>query len=100
MSLVTRPSLFRFAALLAFLAMLLPVVAAANSCTDCLWGADSPECCPHSCCSCCVQLSPAPTLFLGTVPAHAGADLVEGAQDPHVAPDPRDVLHVPKIPLA
>jgi hypothetical protein len=91
--------MLRFAALLAVLAMLLPMAALADSCVDCLWAASS-ACCPPSCCPCCVQLSPAVRVSLGTAPAPADADLAEWAQERHAPPDPRDVLHVPKPSLA
>lgn len=96
---MARPSLLRFVALLAFVAMLMPMVALTDACVDCLW-ANSTDCCPPSCCPCCVQLSPALNTFLGTAPAHAEADLAEGAQNRPVSPDPGDVLHVPKLSLA
>jgi hypothetical protein len=96
---MARSSLLRFAALLAFLAMLMPMAALADSCVDCL-GTDSGDCCPPSCCPCCVQLSPALPAFLGTAPAHAEAVLAERAQERHASPDPRDVLHVPKTSRA
>jgi hypothetical protein len=97
---MAHPSLFRLAALLAFLAMLVPMAALADSCVDCLWGANSTDCCPPACCPCCCQLSPALTAFLATAPGHREADLGEGAQERPVSPDPRDVLHVPKLALA
>src|SRR5262245_33264496 len=96
---MTRSSVFRFAILFAFLATLLPMVALADSCADCL-GAACSDCCPPACCPCCVQLSPAVTPVLGTAPAVAEADLAEGAQERPVSPDPRDVLHVPKTSRA
>ncbi|HEX6904213.1 MAG TPA: hypothetical protein VF789_31175 [Thermoanaerobaculia bacterium] len=96
---MARPSMLRFAVLLGILAMLLPVAALADSCTDCL-GADSVDCCPPSCCPCCLQLSPAPAAVLGAAPAHAEADLAERAPERHASPDPRDVLHVPKTSRA
>lgn len=96
---MARSSVLRCFALLALLAMLLPMAALADSCVDCL-GAASLGCCPPACCPCCVQLSPAVTAFLGMAPSPAGADLAESAQDPHVSPDPRDVLHVPRLSLA
>ena len=91
--------MLRFAALLAVLAMLLPLAALADSCVDCL-GAASSDCCPPACCPCCVQLSPALAASLGAAPAPADADLAEGAQERPVSPDPRDVLHVPKLSRA
>lgn len=96
---MARSSLLRFAALLGILAMLLPVAALADSCADCL-GAESSDCCPPSCCPCCVQLSPALAAFLGAAPAQAEADLAERAPERHAPPDPRDVLHVPKTSRA
>jgi hypothetical protein len=88
--------MFRFAALLAVLAMLLPMAALADSCVDCL-GAASSDCCPPACCPCCVQLSPVVRVFLGTAPAPAEADLAEWSEERHASPDPSDVLHVPKL---
>jgi hypothetical protein len=96
---MARSSLLRFAVLLAVLAMLLPVAALADSCVDCLDTASS-DCCPPACCPCCVQLSPALAASLGMAPVPAEADLAEGGQDRHAPPDPRDVLHVPKLSLA
>jgi hypothetical protein len=93
---MARPSLLRFAALLAVLAMLLPMAALADSCVDCLDAASS-GCCPPACCPCCVQLSPALAASFGTAPVPAEADLAEEAQDRHASPDPGDVLHVPKL---
>lgn len=89
----------RFAALLAVLAMLLPVAALADSCVDCLWAA-SPGCCPPACCPCCVQLSPALTVSHGADPGLPWENLPEAMQDRRASPDPRDVLHVPKLSLA
>ena len=96
---MARLSLIRFAALLAVLAMLLPMAALADSCADCLWGA-SPDCCPPSCCPCCVQVSSALTVSHGADPGLPGGRLTEAAQDRRASPDPRDVLHVPKLSLA
>ena len=95
---MARSSVLRFSALLAVLAVLLPMAALADSCADCLW-ASSSDCCPPSCCPCCVHLAPAPAASLGAAPAHAEADLAEGSRDRHTSPDPRDVLHVPKLSL-
>lgn len=93
---MARSPLLRYSALLALLAVLLPMAALADSCADCL-GAESSDCCPPSCCPCCVQLSPVLAAFLGAAaPAHAEADLAERPQERHASPDPRDVLHVPK----
>lgn len=96
---MTRPSVLRFAALLAVLAMLLPMAALADSCADCLRAASS-DCCPPACCACCVQLSTALTVSHGADPGLLGESLAEAAQDRRASPDPRDVLHVPKPSLA
>jgi hypothetical protein len=91
-----RRSVLSLAALLAALALLLPLAALADSCTDCLW-ASSPECCPPSCCSCCVQ-----GLSALTVAAWEGFSLSQAglAMDPAegggLSMSPRGVFHVPK----
>jgi hypothetical protein len=96
---MTRPSVLRFAALLAILALLLPMAALADSCVDCLRAASS-DCCPPACCPCCVQLSPALTASHGADPGLPVGSLTDVAQDRRASPDPRDVLHVPKLSLA
>lgn len=84
----------RPAVLLAVLALLLPLAAEA-SCADCLLEA-SQDCCPPSCCPCCVH-----------APAVAGAAralalLAEAGLAGHPAEactltsNPRSVFHVPK----
>jgi hypothetical protein len=88
-----------FLALLAVLALALPLAVIADSCADCLW-ADSPDCCPPFCCSCCV-----PGAALSGL-ARVAASLPEAgpAEEPverHALPaDPGDVFHVPKSFLA
>ena len=96
---MVRAPLLRFAVLLAALAFLLPSVAGAAACTDCLDGA-SPDCCPPSCCSCCVH-SPSVLTALIRVALHpAPVDLaLSPQQDPSPSFDPRDVFHVPKPSL-
>ncbi len=88
-----------FLALLAVLALTLPLAAIADSCADCL-GANSPDCCPPFCCSCC---APGAALS-GLAPAHAelgeaglAAEPVEGQA---LLAEPGDVFHVPKRFLA
>jgi hypothetical protein len=85
----------RLAALLAAMALLLPLAAFEASCADCLWTA-APDGCSPSCCPCCVH-----------GPALAGARLAEArlaeagaavrpAEARIPSPDPRAVFHVPK----
>lgn len=89
------PSL-RFWALLAFLAFLLPLGALADSCEDCLW-AGSSECCPPSCCPCCVH---GPTVLKAMAWGEPGPVRIDSHGDPradvHPSSDPRDIFHVPK----
>lgn len=98
---MARRSLLRFAALTALLAVLLPFVAAADACADCLWEA-SPGCCPPSCCACCLPSPAAP----GVSAAAELPPLFETgpAGPPEAAPrllaSSRDVFHVPKSPRA
>ena len=91
-----RRSVLRFAVLLAALALLLPLAALADSCTDCLW-ASSPECCPPSCCSCCAHgLSVLTASAWGDLgPASSGLAL-DSKEDGYLSMSPRDVFHVPK----
>lgn len=99
LAMVGRPAL-RFAALLAALAFLLPLAAVAQSCGDCLWGADSPACCPPSCCSCCVH-SPSDLTASVWSALHSGpADLASSPrQGPYPSSPPGDIFHVPKPAL-
>jgi hypothetical protein len=91
---VRRPVL-RFAFLLVVLAFLLPLAAAEGSCTDCLCGA-SADCCPPSCCACCLPIASDLTPVRVDVQAAAVA-VVPGAQEgPVPSFDPRDIFHVPK----
>lgn len=89
----------RLAALMATLALLLPLGAVEASCADCLWET-SQDCCPPSCCSCCVHASAA--AVVERKPALlAEAGLAGGpAEASTLASDPRAVFHVPKRALA
>ncbi len=93
---MTRPSVLRFAILLAALALLLPLAALADSCTDCLWES-SADCCPPSCCSCCAHGPSALTVSawgdFGPVRSGLALDPAEGSC---LSMTPRDVFHVPK----
>jgi len=92
---VRSPSI-RPAVLLAVLALLLPLAAVAGACTDCLWGG-SPECCPPSCCSCCVH---SPSVLTAAIAVAPLPSTLEGAphrqEDRSPAFHPRDIFHVPK----
>jgi hypothetical protein len=93
-------SALRPIALLVLLALLLPLVAVAESCDDCLETAQT-GCCPPSCCPCCLQISPSLTGFLPSDPI--SVDLgraTEPAANRPQSSDPRDVFHVPKSLLA
>jgi hypothetical protein len=88
----------RLAALWIALAFLLPL-AAVDWCDDCLWGAA--DCCPPSCCPCCVQCPSALTAAIesGPSPVDVGS-ACEPVAGPSRSSDPRDVFHVPKSSLA
>jgi hypothetical protein len=93
---MARPSALRFAALLAVLALLLPLAALRDSCADCLWG-DSPDCCPPACCPCCVHGPSVLTAAIGGALGSAAVDSVPSPQeDPDPSFHPRDIFHVPK----
>ena len=96
---VRRPAL-RFAVLLAALAFLLPLAAMAESCEDCLWGADSPACCPPSCCPCCVH---GPSVMTASAwgAVHPVPVVVAShqRQGPYPSSPPGDIFHVPKSSL-
>lgn len=93
-----RPAL-RCAALLAALLFLLPVAVLADSCEDCLW-ASSPECCPPSCCSCCVPGPSGVAASVWPAPHPTMVAVAPVAQDdPHPTVPPRDIFHVPKPSL-
>ncbi len=83
-------------ALLAALALLLPLAALADSCTDCL-GGESPDCCPPSCCHCCFH---SPSALMVSVHEDFGPARTGLALDPKeegcLSVSPRDVFHVPK----
>ena len=91
-----RRSRLHLAALLAALALLLPLAALADSCTDCLW-ASSPDCCPPSCCSCCAHgLSVLMVSASGDFgPARSGLAM-DPAEGGCLSMSTRDVFHVPK----
>ena len=92
---VRRPVLL-FALLLATLAFLLPLAAAEGSCTDCLCGT-SAECCPPSCCPCCVHVASDLTAPVRADLQAAAVDAAPSVQeDPHPSFDPRDIFHVPR----
>jgi hypothetical protein len=97
---MVRSPLLRPAALLAVLVLLLPLVAVAGACTDCLRGGAS-DCCPSSCCSCCGQspsvLTAAVLVALHSAPVDASLHRQDDV--PPTAP-PHDVFHVPKTSLA
>lgn len=89
------------AALLAALALLLPLAALADPCTDCL-GAEATDCCPPACCSCCIH-GPSSALTASALRAPLPA-VVDAAPSPPAGGDrsshARDVFHVPKPSLA
>ena len=91
-----RRSVLHLAALLAALALLLPLAALADSCTDCLW-ADAADCCAPSCCPCCVH---GPSTLTGSASGNFGPARTGLAMDPAeggcLSMSPRDVFHVPK----
>ena len=89
----------RLAALLAALALLLPLGAVAASCADCLWEA-SQDCCPPSCCPCCVHAPALAGVERGqALLSEAGATGLP-PEASTLASDPRAVFHVPKRALA
>jgi hypothetical protein len=97
-AMVRRPA-YRLAVLLAALAFLLPLAAIAGSCTactDCLWGA-AQDCCPASCCSCCVHSPSVLTASVWVALQPAPADAMPSPQE-NSSPScrSRDVFHVPK----
>ena len=96
---MARGSVLRFAGLLAVLAFLLPLAAGADSCSDCLWAA-SPECCPPSCCSCCIHGLSVLTPVVWGAPRPASVATEPGPQESwYPSSPPRDVFHVPKPSL-
>lgn len=94
---MARRFALRLPVLLVALALVLPLAAVADSCVDCL-GAASPDCCPPSCCSCCVHggatLRGLARMDAGLGEAGLAGDPVE---DRALPSDPRDVFHVPKL---
>jgi hypothetical protein len=97
---MARCSALRLAVLGTVLALLLPLVAVADSCGDCLWLA-SQDCCLKSCCPCCAHgsfaLTAAARVDLG--PAWSGLT-AEPPADRFLSSHPRDVFHIPKPSLA
>ena len=93
---VGRP-LLRCAALLAALAVfLLPLAALADACSDCLW-AESPDCCPPSCCGCCAHGTPILAFSVWGSPRPALADAApDEPADLPLSSASRDIFHVPK----
>ena len=91
-----------FAALLAGLALLLPVAALADSCETCLWeaAAGSGDCCPSSCCPCCLHGPSFPiargSSLLGLLPVDLASVPEHGRYPTSPA---RDIFHVPKPSL-
>ena len=94
-----RQSVLHLAALLAVLALLLPLAALADSCTDCLWSA-SPDGCAPTCCPCCVHGASALTMSAwgDSGPARIGLAL-DSKEEGCLSMSPRDVFHVPKTSL-
>ena len=94
---MARRPLFGLAALTALLALLLPVAVMADACGDCLVEA-SPECCPASCCACCLPIPAAPGVSapaaLPPLPEMGPAGSPEA--DLRLLASSRDVFHVPK----
>lgn len=93
--------MLRLFALLALLALLLPAAVMAEGCDDCL-GSASPDCCPASCCACCLQ---GPSSLSVSAPADLSSPGDAGpagdlAENRLLLSPPRDVFHVPKSPLA
>jgi hypothetical protein len=93
---MARHPLLRFAVLLAALAFLLPSAAGVEACVDCLDEA-SPDCCPPSCCSCCIHSPSVLAALVRIAPHPAPVDLAQLPQkDPSLSLHPRDIFHVPK----
>lgn len=94
-----RSPVFRIAVLLVALAFLLPLAVVACSCTDCFWST-SLDCCPPSCCSCCVHSPSVVTASVWAVPHPA---LIEAEPNPPENSYPSfrslDIFHVPKPSL-
>jgi hypothetical protein len=91
-----RRSMLRFALLLAALALLLPLAALADSCTDCLWSA-APDGCAPTCCPCCVHGGLVLTFSAwgDSGPVRTGLAL-DPKEEGCLSMSPRDVFHVPK----
>lgn len=92
----------RLAALLAALALLLPLgalPAVAASCADCLWEAEQ-DCCPPSCCPCCVHAPAVAGMERGQALLAEAGLAGRPAEASTLSPDPRAVFHVPKRALA
>ena len=82
------------AGLLVALALLLPLAAEA-SCADCLWEV-SQDCCPPSCCPCCVHAPALTGVQRGPALLAEAGLAVRPAESSPLASDPRAVFHVPK----
>jgi hypothetical protein len=80
------------------LALLLLPAAMADSCDDCLRAVS--DCCPASCCPCCTAgfsaLISVVRLDMGPVAGGVAGDPPVGHR---LSAPPRDVFHVPKLPL-
>jgi hypothetical protein len=96
---MARRSLLRLFALLALLAFLLPIAAIAEACEDCLWSV-SPECCPPSCCTCCLQIPSSLSAMPDLSPPVEAGPAGDRAETRSLLSPPHDVFHVPKSPLA
>jgi len=96
---MVRRLAYRFVVVLAALALLLPLASVAGSCADCLWG-NSRDCCPPSCCPCCVHSPSILTASVWVALHPAPLDAVPNPQEnPYPSLHPRDIFHVPKSSL-
>lgn len=82
--------------LLAVLALALPLAAVADSCADCLW-ANSPDCCPPFCCSCCVPGAALSGLALAGAGLREAGPAARPIEARALPAAPGDVFHVPKF---
>lgn len=82
---------------LAILCLAIWAPAGAAAWTDCAEEAGG-ECCDVGCsvCACCAIGTPATLLEVRPQPVLPPVDLADQAIGPHLAPDPRGVLHVPR----
>ena len=96
---MARPVLRCAALLIALAAFLLPLAALADACSDCLW-AESPDCCPPSCCTCCAHGTPGLAASAWGSPRPALGDAApDGPADRSPSSVPRDIFHIPKPAL-